>query len=116
MAPRERVTALVLGLGGSVSQGILKALRMGSLPVRVIGACITPLSAGLFATERAYVSPLAADPHFLDWLLETCRAESVQAVLSGVEPVLEVLAANAELIRAETGAVCVVSPPDVLAV
>jgi carbamoyl-phosphate synthase large subunit len=110
------VTVLVLGVGGNVSQGILKSLALGSLRYRVIGACISPLSCGLYTVDQAHVSPRADDPSFLDWLLAICRRENVRAVLSGVEPVLDRLAAWAAHIRAVTGAVCLVSPPDCLSI
>jgi hypothetical protein len=50
----ETLGVLVLGVGGNVSQGILKALALCTLPVRVIGACISPLSLGLYTADRAY--------------------------------------------------------------
>ncbi|NQT94806.1 MAG: ATP-grasp domain-containing protein [Lentisphaerae bacterium] len=105
----DSLTVLVLGVGGNVSQGILKALALSRLPCRVVGACISPLALGLYTVHRSYVSPRADDPAFLDWLIAICRAEGVQAVLSGVEPVLTVLAQRAEEIREQTGAICVVS-------
>ena len=105
----DSLTVLVLGVGGNVSQGILKALALSSLPCRVVGACISPLALGLYTVDRAYISPRADDPAFLDWLIVTCRAEGVQAILSGVEPVLTVLAQRAEEIREQTGAICIVS-------
>lgn len=101
---------LVLGAGGNVSQGVLKALALSSLPVRTLAACIDPLSPGLYAAERAFVSPLADDPGFVDWLCETCEVEGVDAVLSGAEPVLSALAVAAGEVRSRCGAVCVVSP------
>ena len=107
---------LVLGVGGNVSQGIQKALARADLPVRVVAACIGARSAGLFRADRAYVSPEAADPAFIAWVIETCEREQVSAVMSGVEPVLWALAPHAGEIRERTGAVCVVSPPEVLAV
>lgn len=112
----ERLTVLVLGVGGNVSQGILKALALSALPCRVVGACVSPLSLGLYTVDRAYVSPQANDPAFLDWLLNVCRDEGVQAILSGVEPVLDALAPHAETIRRQTGARCIVSDPAVLAI
>jgi len=114
--PGERLHILVLGVGGNVSQSILKALALSSIRCRVIGACISPLSFGLFTVDKAYISPTASDAAFLEWLLGVCRAERVDAILSGVEPVLEVLSREAARILAETGAVCVVSPPASLAV
>lgn len=105
----DRVTLLILGVGGNVSQGILKALALSKLDYRAIGACVSPRSLGLYTVDRAYLSPVAADPSFLDWLISTCQREGVHAILSGVEPVLLTLSKNAERIRNETGAICLVS-------
>jgi carbamoyl-phosphate synthase large subunit len=113
---KEGLNILVLGVGGNVSQAILKALRLASIPCRVIGGCVSPLSMGLYTVDHGYVSPAANDPAFLDWLVRTCKVEHVDAVLSGVEPVLEVLATHAEELRALTGAVALVSRPEVLAI
>lgn len=111
-----RLPVLVLGVGGNVSQGILKAIAMGSLPCRVVGACVSPLSYGLYTTDTADVSPAANDPAFMPWLVAICRREGVRAILSGVEAVLRVLAAHHEEIERETGARVIVSGPDVLAI
>jgi carbamoyl-phosphate synthase large subunit len=112
----NKLNILVLGVGGNVSQGILKALAISSLPCRVVGACISPTAFGLFTVDLALLSPSAADADFLSWLLEVCRKEHIDAILSGVEPVLNVLAANAVLIREETGAIPVVSALEQLAI
>ena len=109
-------TVLVLGVGGNVSQGILKALACASLPLRVLAGCIDPLSLGLYLADRSFVTPRADDPRFVSWLEGVCAEEGVHAVLSGSEPVLDALAVNAERVREATGAVCLVSPPDVLRV
>jgi carbamoyl-phosphate synthase large subunit len=112
----EALTVLVLGVGGNVSQGILKALGLCKIPCRVIGACISPLAFGLYLVDQAHVSPLAVDPNFLDWLMNICATEDVDAILSGSEPVLRVLAESAGRIKQETGAVCIVSDPQQLRV
>ncbi|HEX2015687.1 MAG TPA: hypothetical protein VGN69_03255, partial [Solirubrobacteraceae bacterium] len=114
--PGDRLTLLVLGVSSDVSQGMLKALAHCTLRIRLIAACVTPEAVGLFGAQRAYLSPYAADPGFVDWVIDVCRRESVDAVLSGVEPVLAALADASEAIREATGAVCVVSPPATLAV
>jgi len=113
---KPELTVLVLGVGGNVSQGILKSLAVSNLRVRVVGACISHLSLGLYTTDRAYVSPPANDPAFIEWLLQVCEAEKVNAILSGVEPVLGVLSQHAAHIKELTGAVCVVSTPECLAI
>ncbi len=108
------LNVLVLGVGGNVSQSIQKALRSVALDVRTIAACISPSSTGLYLADRAYISPLAHDPAFIPWLVELCAEERIDAVLSGSEVVLEPLAEHAEGIRERSGAVCVVSSPEVL--
>lgn len=112
----ERLTVLVLGVGGNVSQGILKALARSSVPVRVIAGCISASSMGLYLADRAYISPEAEDEKFLPWLTGVCERERVRAILSGVEEVLQVLSAHAGDIKDRTGAVAVASDPDVLAI
>ena len=112
MAERP-LSVLVLGVGGNVSQGILKALAISSLPLRVVAGCISPLSVGRYHSALALVSPRADEPDFVPWVEATCAAERIDAVLSGSEPVIEAVAPAADRIRAATGAVCLVSPPEV---
>lgn len=107
---------LVLGVGGNVSQGILKALAGGTLPLRVLAGCIDPLSLGLYVADRSFLTPRADDPTFVPWLEGVCADEGVDAVLSGSEPVLEALSVHAARLHEATGAVCLVSEPHVLAV
>ena len=116
MTEERDLTVLVLGVGGQVSQGIVRALRHGSRPVRIVGACVSPLSTGLYVCDTALVSPNADEPGFVEWVADTCAREGVRAVLSGVEPVLDALAPHARELAQRTGAVLVASPPDVLAV
>jgi carbamoyl-phosphate synthase large subunit len=103
------LTALVLGVGGNVSQGILKALACSSLNCRVLGACTSYRAFGLYTTDRSFVSPLAKSPDFVPWLVDVCKREGVGAVLSGAEPVLDELALHKEEIRSLSGAVCIVN-------
>ncbi|GAB5559123.1 MAG: ATP-grasp domain-containing protein [Synoicihabitans sp.] len=102
----RKLNILVLGVGGNVSQGILKALAFSKLDYRVIGACTVPHAFGLFSTDAAYISPAANAPEFLDWLFKICRTEKVDVIASGVEPVLHVLASNRAKIESLTGAKC----------
>jgi len=100
---------LVLGVGGNVSQGILKALARSDLNLRVVGACTDATALGLYTTDRSLLSPLASDPGFPEWLEDLCRRESIHGVLSGVEPVLDQLSHMAELLRDRTGAIALVN-------
>lgn len=105
---------LVLGVGGNVSQSIQKALAQATVPTRVVAACITPSAPGLYAADRAYISPLARDAEFVPWLLDVCERERIDAVMAGSELVLEALAPHAQAIRERTGAVSIVSRAEVL--
>ena len=106
---RDDLNVLVLGVGGNVSQGILKALALSSVNCRVVAACVTPEAFGLYTVDRSYISPAAEDPRFVDWLFEIVRKERIDAVLSGVEPVLVVGGSCREALQTDTGAVFIVS-------
>ncbi len=110
------ITVLVLGVGGNIGQGILKALNQSKLQCRIIGADNIPLSFGLYTVDKAYVSPKAEEDSFIDWVLDVCKQEGVKAVLSGVESVLTSLSRNAYEIHKKTGAVCIVSPLSLLSI
>ncbi|MBI2421395.1 MAG: ATP-grasp domain-containing protein [Candidatus Hydrogenedentes bacterium] len=105
---------LVLAVGGNVSQGILKALALSTLPHRVVGVDVSAAQFGLYTVDCAYVGPWASDPAFLDWLLALCRKERIDAILTGAEQVVQVLAANKALIESQTGAYCCVSSQSVI--
>lgn len=109
-----QLTVLVLAVGGNVSQGILKALTHGEKNYRVLGADISPLQMGLYTVDHAFISPWATEAEFLPWLLDICRRESVDVVLSGAESVLMTLARHRDKIVRETGAVVLVSDFDVM--
>lgn len=108
------LNVLVLGVGGNVSQSIQKALALSTLRVRVVAACISADAPGLYVADRAYISPLAESADFLPWLIDVCQREGIEAVLSGSELVLEALAPAAPAVQEKTGAMSIVSPPEVL--
>jgi len=103
------LTVLVLAVGGNVSQGILKALARSKHDYRILGADISALQVGLFTVDQAFVSPWASAPDFVPWLVDLCRRESVDAILSGCEPVLTVMARHRKIIERDSGALCLVS-------
>lgn len=116
MIAARSLNVLVLAVGGNVSEGILKALRYAQLPCRVVGADVSPHQFGLYTTDTSYVGPWAKDPAFVPWLVELCRKETIDAVLSGAEPVLAVLAHHREAVEEATDATVIVSTPRVEAI
>jgi carbamoyl-phosphate synthase large subunit len=86
------VHVLVLGVGGTTSQGILKALELSSVPMRLYGACVSPRALGLYAVDEAHICPPASDPDFTLWLRRFVAENRIDIVYSGVEEVLRTLA------------------------
>lgn len=112
----KTIRILLLGVGGNVSQGILKAIRHSGLDHHIVGACVFPDTAGLFLCDRALVSPYAAEEEFPGWLYQTCVQERIDIVLSGVEEIIETIAPLREDLFRQTGAVFRASSPEKLAI
>ena len=103
----RKLNVLVLGVGGNVSLGILKALAVSSLDYRVVGACISKDSLGLYLCDTAYISPYAEDKTFFEWLINICRQEKIDIVITGVEEIIDRIATDAESFRSKTSSVFV---------
>ena len=110
------MNVLVTGGGALLGQGIIKALRMSTLPHRLIVADPSPLAAGLYRGDRARLIPMASDPRYVDVLTQLIREEGADVVLIGTDVELPVLAAHRPQIERETGATVVVSSPEVIAI
>lgn len=96
------INILVLGVGGNVSQGILKAIRQSGISCKLLGACISEESLGLYFCDKALISPYANSCEFIPWLVDTCNEELIDIVLTGVEENIIEIAKNIELLRNKT--------------
>lgn len=103
------INVLVLGVGGNVSQGIIKALRKSNLEMHLIGACISPMSTGLYMCDEAFVSPYASADDFMDWLITICNTCKVDIILTGVEENIRKIAEHIEELRSRTKAIFISS-------
>jgi len=103
------MNVLILGVGGNVGQGIIKALRNSNLKAQIHGACISPYSAGLYMCDKQIISPYATDGLFIEWLVTYCRKYNINVVLSGVEEVLKELSCYKIFLEKETNAKIIVS-------
>lgn len=106
---------LVTGAGALLGQGIIKSLRASSLGPRVVAVDPSPLAAGLYWADAAYLVPLADDPHFLGRFREVLAAERPDAVLVGTDVELAVLAAHRGALEREFQTQILVSDPGVIA-
>ncbi len=103
----RNINILVLGVGGNVSQGILTAIKSCNMPCRIVGACISEESLGLYFCDVAYISPYANDPNFVDWVADICNKERIDIVFSGVEENVMALESGREKFESQTKALFV---------
>lgn len=108
-------TILITGVGDTVGQALIKTARQSSLPCRVIGTDRDAHSVGLRWVDKGFVLPHCSQSEaYLAEIRRICVGEAVQLILPGSEKELILLAAYAGNLRAETGAIVVASPPEVL--
>lgn len=105
---------LVTGAGSGVGNGIVKALRLGGLPITVICSDIAPLNVGLFRADETVIWPKVEAPDALETITKSLKALAVDIVLIGSEYDLAFFAEHRDLIENETGARIVVSPLDTI--
>ena len=106
----DPIRVMVTGAGSAVGQGIVKSLRIGEVPVRIVGADIQWTSAALFRTDEAVLIPKVEDPGALETMLEVIRKNNIQVVMIGSEFDLLFFSRHQETIRQKTGALVLVSP------
>jgi carbamoyl-phosphate synthase large subunit len=99
----------VTGAGSGVGQGIIKALRVATLPVEVITTDISPSAQGLYRGDEARILPPVEADGALAAIIAALRDLSPDAVLIGSEFDLEFFARHRRQIEEETHAIVVVA-------
>lgn len=105
---------LVTGAGSGVGNGIVKALRLGGLPLTVICSDIAPLNVGLFRADETVIWPKVEAPEALDTITRSLKDRAVDIVLIGSEYDLAFFAEHRDRIESETGTRIVVSPAETI--
>ena len=108
----KNINVLILGVGGNVSMGILTALRQSPISCRIVGACISPESLGLYFCDAAYISPYAADTKFVGWVADLCNKEKIDIIFTGVEENVLALEAERTYLESHTKAIFIASDYD----
>lgn len=117
MMNRTSTTILVTGVGDTVGQALVKAARQSALPCRVIGTDRDQYSVGLHWVDAGFVLPHCSRPDaYLAEMRRICAHQEVELILPGSEKELDLLSRYGATIRADTGAIVVGSPPEVLEV
>jgi len=88
----SETTILRTAVGSPPAMGLVHRLKAEG--VRVIGVDSSPLSAGLYLTDNAYVVPRGDDPRFLEEILRICDVENPRMIISGPEEEVLTLSKN----------------------
>lgn len=99
------MNVLVTGAGGPAGVCVIKSLKGR---YRVVATDTDRLAAGLYLSDKAYVSRPAGDPGYLAELIRISKREQVEVLLPTVQEELIVLARNRERLE-RIGVVPVVS-------
>lgn len=111
-----KTTILVTGAGALLGQGIIRAIRHSTIKARLITVDPSPLSAGLYWGDAAYLIRRADDPSYLERFTEVLALERPDIVLIGTDVELEVLAANRLDLERTYNTKILVSDPSVIAI
>lgn len=80
------ITVLIMGIGGTNSIAILKALNQSSLKHRSVGADIKALNAGSLLVDKSYLVPKVSDEtEYKKKIKEIIRTESVDIIFATTE-------------------------------
>ncbi len=105
---------LVTGAGALLGQGIIRSLLESSLSPEIVAADPSPLSAGLYWTQRRHLVPMANDPSYSGAFERILERERPDAVIPGTDVELLLFAEHRARWESQFGTRVIVSSPDVV--
>lgn len=109
-----KVCVLVAGVGGG-GHGleVLKAFKIAPHPYKIVATDMWENSFGLFETQHRYVIPPASSENYIPILLQICKKEKVQAIVTGSEPELKKVSQNSQIFE-ELGIKVLLNPWEII--
>lgn len=93
----NRINVLVTGIGGGGhGEQILKALKLSSLGLYIVGTDVTAESSGKHYVNSFHQLPYASDPNYGTMFFDIVDKHRIQFVFHGSEPELRFLSENRE--------------------
>lgn len=110
----NKISALVTGVGGSgIGSQILKALKMSSLDLNIIGTDTTDKSTGVKEADHFYRVPLANDAEYFPAIFEICTTQNVKIIFPGSEPELMIFSKHRHIFN-EAGIIMPINTEEVI--
>ena len=78
----------------------------------VVAADASELSSAIYDADKYYIVPRITEPGYIDVIIDICKKEQINGVLSLIDPELSLLAANEEKFKA-VGATVIGSPCEI---
>ncbi len=96
---KSEISVLITGAGGAGSLGreLMKAFNLAKQKYRIVVTNSSPISVGLFETNRGYVVPPATSRNYIQVILDICKKEKIDALVGGSEPEIEKLVKNLKI-------------------
>lgn len=90
---KKNLLLLSVGTRNKIVQYFKRTLKDGS---KVIATDMQSIAPAIYEADGFYLVPRINDPKYIDIVLEICKKESINAVLSLIDPELSLLAKNKE--------------------
>ena len=81
----SQIRVLVTGAGSGVGQGIIKCLKISSLPLHLTVADISPLNPAFYRVDDACLIPRVEEPGALAKILSVLADKKIDVLLIGSE-------------------------------
>jgi len=110
------IKVLVTGAGALLGQGVLRALKLCSIPTTIVAVDPSPYAVGLYWADKGYLVPLASDPGYLNAIRGILREERPNVVMLGTDVELRAMAEHRSELEKEFDTHILVSDPYVIEV
>lgn len=92
----KSLTVFIAGAGAPGTRGVMKCYRAGAKEegrkLKIVTCDMNPDSYGFHLADSSYLVPPGNDPNFVNKILEICRKEKPDLLVSGIDPELLPLA------------------------